>query len=112
MGTRRSGCVTQRPQSISKILSKNDTGQTGSKQVGILIPKKPEILSFFPELAPRVKNPRALLRFTDESGTVWDFPFIYYNGKLFGGARDEYRLTRMTGFLRRYVLTDGDELTL
>lgn len=102
----------ERPKSITKLLSKNDTGETGSKQVGILIPKKPSILSFFPTLAPNTKNPRALLRFEDESGSFWEFPFIYYNSKLYDGTRNEYRITCTTAFIRRYSLKVGDEVTL
>ena len=102
----------KRPRSISKSLSKNDTGETGAHQVGILVPKDPEILSFFPPLAPRTKNPRALLRFTDDGGSTWDFPFIYYNNKFFDGTRNEYRLTCMTAFVRAHSLRAGDELIL
>jgi hypothetical protein len=101
-----------RPTSISKLLSKNDVGETGSHQVGILIPKNVEILSFFPPLAPNVKNPRALIRFREESGSTWDLAFIYYNNKFFGGTRDEYRLTRMTAFVRAHALRVNDELIL
>jgi Restriction endonuclease EcoRII, N-terminal len=99
-------------RSISKSLSKNDTGETGAHQVGILVPKQPEILSFFPKLAATVKNPRTLIRFKDDGGTHWEFPFIYYNNKLYGGTRNEYRLTRMTGFIRAHNLKPGDELIL
>jgi hypothetical protein len=102
----------ERPKSITKLLSKNDTGETGSKQVGFLVPKKTEILSFFPMLAPNTKNPRALLRFEDEGGSRWDFAFIYYNSKFYGGTRNEYRITRITEFIRRYALKVGDQLTL
>jgi Restriction endonuclease EcoRII, N-terminal len=102
----------ERSRSISKLLSKNDTGETGTHQVGILVPKDPEILSFFPPLAPRTKNPRALIRFKDDGGSTWDFPFIYYNNKFFGGTRNEYRLTCMTAFIRTHSLRAGDELVL
>ena len=40
-------------RSISKILSANDTGETGGHQAGILVPKQEEILSFFPPLERR-----------------------------------------------------------
>ena len=33
-----------KPKCISKVLSSNDTGETGSHQAGILIPKGGEIL--------------------------------------------------------------------
>lgn len=97
---------------ISKLLSANDTGDTGGHQAGILVPKEPEILSFFPQLDARNQNPRCLLQFMDESGHFWEFAFIYYNNRLFGGTRNEYRLTRMTKFIREANLVPGDEVIL
>ena len=41
---------------ITKTLSANDTGETGANQAGILIPKQPEILSYFPDLDGTIKN--------------------------------------------------------
>lgn len=99
-------------QAISKVLSPNDLGETGGHQAGILIPKKPEILGFFPSLTTDVKNPRHLLTFRDDHGGRWDFPFIYYNGKFFDGTRNEFRLTGMTGYFREAGLVAGDELIL
>ena len=99
-------------QSVSKLLSPNDLGETGGHQAGILIPKKPEILAFFPLLTTDVKNPRHLLTFRDDHGGRWDFPFIYYNGRFFDGTRNEYRLTGMTGYFREAGLMAGDELIL
>lgn len=99
-------------KAISKILSANDTGETGSHQAGILVPKKPEILSFFPTLDYSQKNPRHHLFFYDESDARWEFAYIYYNNRFLGGTRDEYRLTRMTPFLRQNGLSAGDELIL
>ena len=96
---------------ITKLLSRNDTGQTGSHQAGIHIPKTPEFLSFFPPLDVTTKNPDALLSFIDEDDEVWEFRYIYYNGKLFGGTRNEYRLTRMTGFVRHHALKAGNSVT-
>lgn len=97
---------------ISKILSANDTGETGGHQAGILVPKDPRILGFFPVLPKDVKNPRLHLFFQDETDNQWEFAFIYYNGKLFGGTRNEYRLTRMTPYMRQSGLNAGDELIL
>lgn len=99
-------------QAISKVLSPNDLGETGGHQAGILIPKKPEILGFFPSLTTDVKNPRHLLTFRDDHDGRWDFPFIYYNGKFFDGTRNEFRLTGMTGYFREAGLVAGDELIL
>ncbi len=99
-------------RAISKVLSANDTGDTGAHQAGILVPKNPEIISFFPPLGNSVKNPRYHLPFYDDSGIRWEFAFIYYNNKFFGGTRNEFRLTRMTPFLRENGLRPGDELIL
>ena len=97
---------------ISKILSANDTGETGGHQAGLLIPRKKEILSFFPPLNPATRNPRVHLLFKDQAGSQWEFAFIYYNNLLFGGTRNEYRLTRMTKYLRESGLTAGDEVVM
>lgn len=101
-----------RPEAIQKILSRNDTGETGGHQAGILIPKKGEILSFFPELGKEEKNPRSYIAFSDSFGEQWSFPFIYYNNSFFGGTRNEYRLTGMTRYLKAHNLKAGDVLTL
>ena len=99
-------------KSISKILSSNDIGLTGAHQAGIHIPKKEDILSFFPALNPKQKNPRFMLVFTDDNNLRWEFSFIYYNNLFFGGTRNEYRLTRMTKYLKSNNLKAGNELTL
>ena len=97
---------------IAKLLSANDTGETGGHQAGILIPKEPELLSFFPALNPRERNPRVHINFLDEAGAFWQFAFIYYNNALFDGTRNEYRLTRMTKYIRQARLVAGDEIIL
>ena len=97
---------------LTKLLSANDTGETGSHQVGALIPKFGGFLRFFPHLDPSELNPSETLRFRDLYGGAWEFRFIYYNNRLFGGTRNEYRLTRMTGFLRRFRASPGDGLVL
>jgi len=99
-------------KSVSKTLSANDIGATGGHQAGILIPKDPRILNFFPHLDPQQYNPRCHLKFTDSSGTEWDFAFIYYNNVLFSGTRNEYRLTRMTRYIRESGLNVDDEIIL
>lgn len=101
-----------KPGAICKTLSANDTGETGSHQAGMLIPKQEEILSFFPVLNRNVKNPRVLLIFEDPDGGMWKFSFIYYNNRLFGGTRNEYRLTGMTAFIRMNDLKAGDTVIL
>src|SRR4051812_2233194 len=96
---------------VSKLLSANDFGATGAHQAGILVPKATHLLSFFPPLSAAEKNPRARLTVREKhSGGRWDFSYIYYNNKAFGGTRDEYRLTRMTRFLRQIAAREGDEL--
>jgi hypothetical protein len=101
---------TPKTSAICKVLSANDTGETGSNQSGILVPKNPEILSFFPKLDNHQKNPRTILKFEDASGIFWNFTFIYYNGKYFGGTRNEYRLTGMTKFFKQNSLKSGDSI--
>jgi len=103
---------SKRRSVITKTLSRNDTGETGGHQAGILVPKNPAVLSFFPALGFTEKNPRHMLTFSDELGEKWTFAFIYYNNSLFGGTRNEYRLTRMTPFIRGHNLQAGDALTL
>ena len=94
---------------ITKTLSANDVGDTGGHQAGILVPKAREILSFFPALNPREKNPRVTLAFREPDGlTRWDFNFIYYNNRFFGGTRNEYRLTCMTKYFRARNAAVGD----
>lgn len=101
-----------RPKMITKELSANDTGETGGHQAGILVPRRPELLGFFPPLNVKKYNPRVHLHFTDSSGGRWEFAFIYYNNRFFGGTRNEYRLTRMTKYIRSSGLMAGDVVEL
>ena len=101
-----------RPNAIKKELSANDSGETGTHQAGILVPKDPALLSFFPPLDKSVKNPRHSLVFRDDAGGRWTFEFIYNNNRFFGGTRNEYRLTCMTNYLRSNNLKAGDEVLL
>lgn len=96
--------------SIEKVLSMNDTGETGGHQAGILVPKDDNILGFFPRLDATQKNPRCILVFEDMSGNVRRLSMIYYNNKHFGGTRNEFRITGMTGLFREYGLKAGDVL--
>jgi len=99
--------------SISKTLSANDTGETGGHQAGILIPKDTSILSFFPAIQElNEKNPRAKLIFNDVTEEKWNFNFIYYNNKYYGGTRNEFRLTGMTEYIRTNNLIAGDVIIL
>ena len=93
---------------IEKKLSENDLGRTGSHQAGILIPKDDKLLNFFPTLDSQKYNPRQTITFTDDTEREWKFNFIYYNNKLFGGTRNEYRLTGMTKYSKEAILDPGD----
>lgn len=98
---------------VRKTLSANDLGLTGSHQAGILVPKNKDVLLFFPSLDSKVKNPRANLVLREVGdGSRRNFNFIYYNSKLFGGTRNEYRLTCMTAYLRECGACIGDEVVL
>ena len=97
---------------IRKTLSANDTGETGGHQAGILIPRDERILSFFPWLNASERNPRTHIVFEDATGALWEFAFIYYNNRQFGGTRNEYRLTRMTRYIRQASLSRGDDIIL
>lgn len=99
-------------KAFAKVLSANDVGSTGGHQSGLLVPRKRQILSFFPSLDETKLNPRAQMQFLDDSGDTWDFAFIYYNNRQFGGTRNEYRLTRMTKYIRQASLVEGDEIVL
>ena len=103
-----------KPSAITKVLSMNDTGETGGHQAGILVPKSSGVLEFFPDLGNDEKNPRVAMYFTDESGKTWKLNFIYYNNRFFdkNGTRNEYRLTGMTAFFRQNSLKAGDSITL
>ncbi len=100
------------PRTIRKSLSANDAGETGGHQAGILIPRDQRILSFFPPLIAAELNPRTHIIFEDATGALWEFAYIYYNNRLFGGTRNEYRLTRMTRYIRQVALASGDEIIL
>ena len=95
---------------IEKQLSPNDVGATGAHQGGMLIPKKKELLGFFPTLNPKDENPRVAIDFIDDLDITWTFNYIYYNNKFRGGTRNEYRLTGMTTFFRRNNASPGDQL--
>lgn len=106
--------MLNKPVAITKVLSMNDSGETGGHQAGILVPKGSEALAFFPDLGCEEKNPRVVLHYVDESGVDWKFNFIYYNNKFFDakGTRNEYRLTGMTGYIRDHGLKAGDSIIL
>ena len=106
--------MNDRPIAITKVLSLNDTGETGGHQAGILVPKGGDVLRFFPDIGNEEKNPRAAMYFVDQAGKTWKLNFIYYNNKFFDpkGTRNEYRLTGMTAYFRENGLHAGDRITL
>jgi hypothetical protein len=104
--------MTMPTHTIEKVLTANDTGETGGHQAGICVPKDSNILSFFPALNSKLKNPREVIDIIDDAGRDWAFAFIYYNNRFFGGTRNEYRLTGMTAFFREFNLKAGDKIML
>lgn len=102
------------PRMISKILSSNDLGLTGSHQAGITVPKSGSLLDFFPSLDPNVVNPRLELDgFDDVLESRVKLSYIYYNGKLHGtSTRNEYRITGLTRFFKVHNAAVGDELRI
>lgn len=99
-----------KPLTVTKALTANDVGTTGSHQAGIAVPKQRELLEFFPTLDASVKNPDAWIFCQDPDGQVWKLRFIYYNNKLHDpeGTRNEYRLTHLTLFLKQNKAQVGD----
>ena len=93
---------------ITKILTENDLGRTGAHQAGIHVPKTIISTGIFALLPIDKKNPRAQITAEDERGRKWEFTFIYYNNKFFGGTRNEARLTGITSFFKNEVVTPGD----
>ena len=100
-------------RSVTKVLSKNDLGITGSHQAGIVLPRNGEILALFPTLDASRYNPRCQVTvYEPRTGSHHTFQMIYYNGKLLGmSTRNEYRLTGMTKMLRDMGAGPGDHLT-
>lgn len=97
-------------KSYQKLLSANDTGETGTHQAGICVPKENDkLLSFFPRLDPEKFNPDSWFVCEDNSGEHWKMRYVYYNGKLHGrNSRNEYRITHTTKFLRKWKARSGD----
>ena len=97
---------------LSKSLSPNDIGVTGSHQSGIVIPKS--ATARMPKLDAEKENPAVEVAVTDlDSGERWVCKYIYYNSAPRGtGTRDEFRLTSTTGMLRTLGARTGDQLLL
>jgi len=95
-----------------KTLTANDTGETGGHQGGICIPRgNKSLIAFFPSLNAAASNPDAWIVCTDPDGEAWRMRYVYYNGKLLGSStRNEFRLTCMTKFFRKWDARSGDEV--
>ena len=102
------------PESHIKVLTRNDTGETGGHQGGIAVPKtRSELISFFPKLDIKDFNPEAWIYCTDQDGETWKFRYVYYNGKLFKpqkSTRNEYRITHMTRLFSKWDAKEGDSI--
>ncbi len=101
-------------KSYVKILTKNDTGETGGHQAGIVVPRKnTELINFFPALNIRIFNPDTWITCIDPDGEQWEMRYIYYNGKVFTppkSTRNEYRITYMTKFFAKWGAKAGDSV--
>ena len=98
-------------KSFSKTLRANDVGITGSHQSGLHIPKiELELLTILPSLDLSVKNPDAWIECLDVNRQIHQFIFVYYNNKFHDptGTRNEFRITHMTGYLKKEAACEGD----
>ena len=97
---------------VWKVLTANDTGETGSHQAAIHIPKHIVRHGFFPPLNGESFNPECQIVARLEPGG-WRLPlrYVYYNGKLSGvNGRDEYRLTGTPRIFDMLTARAGDLL--
>lgn len=98
----------------SKVLTKNDTGETGGHQGGIVVPKgNLALLNFFPTVDIEEFNPQVWIHCEDPDGVVWKMRYVYYNGKIFSppkSTRNEYRITHMTKFFSKWNAKAEDSL--
>jgi hypothetical protein len=101
-------------ESHTKVLTNNDTGETGGHQAGVTIPKGNKFLiDFFPELDLNEFNPESWIFCTDPDGEIWKMRYVYYNGKTFNpkkSTRNEYRITYMTKFFAKWSASAEDVL--
>jgi hypothetical protein len=104
---------TEMVHAAIKRLSENDVGETNSHQAGFLIPKEFVRNGLFPELSNETQNPRLRLRLIDLTDNSELFAsYIFYNNRYFGGTRLEYRLTGLTGWMKKRGLRSGDALQI
>lgn len=101
-------------EQLFKVLSRNDTGETGGHQSGISIPKAVATSSIFPTMSKEVLNQRREITFIDESGKKWNLQYIYYNDKYHGKpankSHDEFRLTYTNAYIKENNIKSGDQI--
>ena len=101
-------------EQLFKVLSRNDTGETGGHQSGISIPKSVATSSIFPQMTKRILNPRREVTFIDEGGSEWILQYIYYNDKYHGKPKnkchDEFRLTYTQAYIKEHDIKSGDQI--
>ena len=101
-------------EQLFKVLSRNDTGETGGHQSGISLPKAVASSSIFPEMSKSILNPRRELTFIDEGGNAWNLQYIYYNDKYHGKpankCHDEFRLTCTNAYIHDHHIKAGDQI--
>jgi hypothetical protein len=101
-------------QCYQKVLTPNDTGETGGHQAGIAVPKQDlELIAFFPKLATKTFNPDIWITCIDPDEQIWEMRFVFYNGKTFHprkSTRNEYRITHMTKFFAKWNARSGDSV--
>jgi hypothetical protein len=69
--------MKQFEEQLFKVLSRNDTGETGGHQSGISIPKSVAKSSIFPTMSQSILNHRKDVTFIDEGGKEWNLQYIY-----------------------------------
>lgn len=99
---------------IFKVLSRNDTGETGGHQSGISIPRAIASSPIFPEMSKNILNQRREINFIDEGGKEWVLQYIYYNDKYHGKpikkCHDEFRLTCTNAYIKEHNIKSGDQI--
>lgn len=83
---------------FAKRLAANDTLASGSHQAGPYIPKN-VLFGVFPKINdPSIRNPeRRVALHIDSHAEEKEVRVIWYNNRLFGGTRDEMRITNFGG---------------
>jgi hypothetical protein len=92
--------IERREEVFVKRLSANDTGATGGHQVGVYMPGS-VIKVLWPkfERLGRQKNPKFTfpVAYRSHKAEISEVTVTWYNNALFGGTRNEYRITGWGG---------------